>query len=89
MGQLRGVMARSRKRIARRASFSRSPPSLVFPRSRRHRVPDRQRRELCAERIEEDVGHDQQPAGPQLAKDRERRIEIASGAGVRDVELQP
>ena len=56
---------------------------------RRHRVANRQRGELFAPADEECIGADHERAGSQLDQGCEDRIEVAFGAGMQDMELQP
>ena len=56
---------------------------------RGHRVAERQCGELLAPADEECIGADHEPAGPQLGQGCKDRIEVAFGAGMQDMELQP
>src|SRR5262249_30536855 len=52
---------------------------------RGHRVARSQRHELLGAAVEEWVAADHQRADPQLGQGREYRVEVAFGAGVKDV----
>ena len=52
-------------------------------------MAERQCGELFAPADEEWIGADHEPAGSQLDQGCEDRIEVAFGAGMQDMELQP
>ena len=52
-------------------------------------MADRQRGELFAPANKQCIGADHERAGSQLDQGREDRIEVAFGAGMQDMELQP
>ena len=52
-------------------------------------MAERQCAELFAPADEQCIGSDHEPVGPQLGQGCEYRIEVALGAGVQDMELQP
>src|SRR5262249_10068444 len=56
---------------------------------RRHRVAEREHRQLFAPAVEEWIAPDHQPAGFQWDKVCEGRINVASAARVQDMELPP
>src|SRR5262249_24769003 len=62
---------------------------LAIRKDRRYRVSDRQCGELLALGNEESIGADHEPACPQLEQGCEDRIEVALGARVQDMKLQP
>src|SRR5262249_60182998 len=62
---------------------------LAIRKDRRYRVSDRQCGELLALGNEESIGADHEPACPQLEQGCEDRIEVALGARVQDMTLQP
>ena len=52
-------------------------------------MAERQRGELFAPANEKCIGGDHKRVGPQLEQGCEDRIEVALGAGMQDMELQP
>jgi hypothetical protein len=56
---------------------------------RRHRVAEGQCGKLFAMGVEERMAGDHEPARSQLDQSREDRIEVALGAGIEDMEVQP
>ena len=62
---------------------------LAILEDRRHRVSERQRAELFALAVEECVGDDHECAGPSLDQSCESVVDVALGACVEDIQLQP
>ena len=56
---------------------------------RGHRVAGRQRDDLIAPAVEERIGANDERAGPLLDHGCEGRVDVAFGAGIQDMELQP
>ena len=56
---------------------------------RRNGMACRQRHELLAPAVEERIGADDERAGMQLDEGREGGVDLAFGAGLQDMELQP